>query len=511
MSRRILALWLPSLPTDRVHRQGGVEGGRPLVTVTGDRGRRIVTGVDDAAAAAGLFPGMPLADARALEPGMQAVPADPEADSRALRDLACWCGRYTPWAAPHGGDGILLDITGCAHLFGGEADLARDLSARLGRLGFLSRLAVADTAGAAWAIARVGSGHGWRGGALEAAVITPGRSREAIAPLPVAGLRLDAATVAALERAGLSRIGDVQALPRGPLATRFGRRLLQRLDQASGAEAEAISPLKPVARYRARLAFAEPIGRTEDVEAALDRLLGLLCRDLEQAGLGVRRAELTLYRVDGAVARRSIGTSVPMRQPAGLFRLFRDRLEGLDAGFGIEVAVLSADAVEPMAPSQPALDQAAAERGGRALAELADRLALRLGQGAVFRPAVRESHWPDRAVARQAAVAAPSAETWPADTPRPLRLLAQPQPIEAMAPVPDDPPILFRWQGRHHRVARADGPERIAHEWWQDAPRRPARDYYHVEDADGRRFWLYRDGPYDPERPCRWYLHGLFA
>lgn len=511
MSRRVLALWLPCLPTDRVHRQGGARAGVPLATVAGDRGRRIVTGIDDAAAAAGLFPGMPLADARALDPRVHAVPADPAADARALQGLAAWCGRYTPWAGPHGGDGIVLDITGCAHLFGGEAALARDLCRRVRGLGFAARLAVADTVGAAWAIARVGPGYGWQGAPLGAALIAPGCAREALAGLSVAGLRLDAATVAGLERAGLRRIGDLHALPRGPLAARFGRRVLQRLDQVSGAEGEAISPLLPVAPHRARLAFAEPIGKTEDVEAALDRLLQMLCRGLEEAGQGLRRADLALYRVDGTVERRQIGTSVPMRRPDALMRLFRDRLDGLDAGFGIEVAVLSAGIVEPMTPAQPMLDRAAAARGGVALAELADRLANRLGEGAVFRPVVRESHLPERAVARQAAAAAPLPRSWPEEVPRPLRLLAMPQPVEVVAPVPDDPPVLFRWNGRPHRVVRADGPERIAHEWWHDRPRTPARDYYHVEDADGRRFWLYRDGAYDPDTPCRWYLHGLFA
>ena len=528
MSRRILALWLPTLPTDRLRRfRNGDNSAAPLAVMAAERGRMNLVALDAAAADAGLAPGMPLADARALEPGLQVVEADPVADARALAGLADWCGRYTPWTATHGDDCILLDITGCAHLFGGEAGLARDLIARLTAIGYAGVLAIADTPGAAWAVSRLGGGYGGggygpAGAALGDALIPPGGAEAALAGLPVAGLRLDPGTVDALARLGLRRIGDLSTLPRGSLATRFGPEVLRRIDQALGRAAEPVSPRRPVPVHLARMVFPDAIGRTEDVEAALARLLDRLCAGLEEAQQGARRVELALYRVDGGVDRQTIGTSRPSRRPRHLFRLLAGRLDRIDAGFGIEVAVLSALVAEPLGAAQIGFGEAggAAGLGGddTPLDDLVDRLAGRLGRGAVVRPVPFESHLPERAVAMRPAmdgpVADPDAPTaWP-DRLRPVRLLPVPEPIEVTAPIPDDPPVLFRRGRIVHRVVRADGPERLSPEWWQDAPagavaNRP-RDYYRVEDTRGRRFWLYRAGLYDPATPPRWYLHGIF-
>ena len=525
MRRRILALWLPTLPTDRLRRRCPVSAS--LVVMAAERGRLAIVAVDSMAAAAGLAPGMPLADARALEPGLRAVEADPVADARALAGLADWCGRYTPWTATHGDDCILLDITGCAHLFGGEAGLARDLIERLSAIGYAGMLAVADTPGAAWAVSRMGGGYGRAGAPLGDALIPPGGAEAALAGLPIAGLRLDPATVEGLDRLGLRRIGDLAALPRDSLASRFGPEVLRRLDQALGREAEPVSPRRPVPVHLARMVFPEAIGRTEDVEAALARLLDRLCAGLEQAQQGARRVELALYRVDGTVDRQAIGTSQPSRRPRHLFRLLAGHLDRIDAGFGIEVAVLSALTTDPLGPSQIALggpDGVSAAAGDDTpLADLVDRLAGRLGRNAVVRPVPFESHLPEREVAMRPAMDGPPAGpdtphlqksgAWP-DRLRPVRLLPVPQPVEVVAPVPDDPPVLFRRGGSVHRIIRADGPERLAPEWWQDLPagavaNRP-RDYYRVEDTKGRRFWLYRAGLYDPSTPPRWFLHGIF-
>ena len=523
MSRRILALWLPTLPTDRLRRfRNGDNSAAPLAVMAAERGRMNLVALDAAAADAGLAPGMPLADARALEPGLQVVEADPVADARALAGLADWCGRYTPWTATHGDDCILLDITGCAHLFGGEAGLARDLIARLTAIGYAGVLAIADTPGAAWAVSRLGGGYGPAGAALGDALIPPGGAEAALAGLPIAGLRLDPGTVDALARLGLRRIGDLSTLPRGSLAARFGPEVLRRIDQALGRAAEPVSPRRPVPVHLARMVFPDAIGRTEDVEAALARLLDRLCAGLEEAQQGARRVELALYRVDGGVDRQTVGTSRPSRRPRHLFRLLAGRLDRIDAGFGIEVAVLSALVAEPLGAAQIGFGEAggAAGLGGddTPLDDLVDRLAGRLGRGAVVRPVPFESHLPERAVAMRPAmdgpVADPDAPTaWP-DRLRPVRLLPVPEPIEVTAPIPDDPPVLFRRGRIVHRVVRADGPERLSPEWWQDAPagaeaNRP-RDYYRVEDTKGRRFWLYRAGLYDPATPPRWYLHGVF-
>lgn len=498
--------------------------GSPLAVMAAERGRMILVSVDPTAAAVGLAPGMPLADARALEPGLQVVEADPVADARALAGLADWCGRYTPWTATHGEDCILLDITGCAHLFGGEAGLARDLIERLTAIGYAGSLAVADTPGAAWAISRMGGGYGPAGGPLGEALIPPGGSDAALAGLPVAGLRLDPATVEGLERLGLRRIGDLAALPRGSLAARFGPEVLRRVDQALGRAAEPVSPRRPVPVHLARMVFPEAIGRTEDVSAALERLLAKLCAGLEEAQHGARRVELALYRVDGGVDRQTIGTSRPSRRPQHLFRLLAGRLDRIDAGFGIEVAVLSALVTEPLGARQIGFGEAGGASGDDTpLDDLVDRLAGRLGRNAVVRPVPFESHLPERAVAMRPAMDGPVTDpealqdkesgAWP-DRLRPVRLLPVPEPIEVTAPIPDDPPVLFRRGRIVHRVVRADGPERLSPEWWQDVPagaeaNRP-RDYYRVEDTKGRRFWLYRAGLYDPATPPRWYLHGVF-
>jgi len=331
-----------------------------------------------------------------------------------------------------------------------------------------------------------------------------------LAPLPPAALRLDPATVAGLERVGLRRIGDLLDRPRGPLARRWGAVLLRRLDQALGRAAEPIAPRRPPAAHEARLAFAEPIAETAAIAVALDRLLGDLCAGLAGAGRGARRVALCLFVIDGGTRLVTVGTSRPVAAPAPLARLFADRLDGLDAGAGVEAMALAATATDPLPAWQPGLLDDGPPAG--AIADLVDRLANRLGPERVLRLGPRASHQPDRAVARLPAVESHPAAGWPATPPRPVRLFAPPVPIEAMAVVPDGPPLLFRWRGRAHPVARASGPERIADEWWRE--RRPARDYWRVEDAAGARFWLYREGLYrddgDDGAP-RWFLHGLFG
>jgi protein ImuB len=312
----------------------------------------------------------------------------------------------------------------------------------------------------------------------------------------------------ALERLGLKRIGDLLPLPRASLAARFGPGLIARLDEVRGHADGPISPRLPVPPHLARLAFAEPIGRTEDVNLAARRLAAMLVPALEAAGRGARRLELVLHRVDGEALRLRVGTSRATRDPAHICRLFALELDGIDAGFGIEVMVLAAVAVEPLAPEQAVLDPTVGDDPA-GLARLVDRLEGRLGAGAVVRAVPRQSHCPERAV-RLAPPFAPLPDArWPAGPPRPVRLLPRPLPVEAVAPVPDDPPLLFRHGRRVHRIARADGPERIAPEWWRADG--PTRDYYRVEDTAGRRFWLSRAGLYDPDVPARWFLHGVFG
>ena len=444
---------------------------------------------------------MGLADARALEPGLDVGAADFVGDAAALAKLAQWCDRFSPWATPCGTDGIFLDVTGCAHLFGDEAGLAAQTVERLARQGIECRAAIADTLGAAWAIARFGG---------KAAITVPRHAtRQALAGLPVAALRLEPEIAALLVRLGLRRIGELYGLSRAALAARFGDSVALRLDQALGDAAEPLSPLPPAPLRWSRRSFAEPITAPEAIAAAIRALLHELSRRLAEEDTGARQLSLALYRIDGRIERAAIGTAFPSRDTRHLWRLFEERLPQIDPGLGIEDMVLTAERAEKLAPAQLGFDcDATADSAG--LAALIDRLANRLGARALARPVLRESHLPERAVRFVPPLAGGDARAnWNPAKPRPIRLLPRPEPIEATAPVPDDPPLLFRWRQQIHRVRHADGPERIAAEWWRAAEE--PRDYYRVEDEEGRRFWLYRAGLYQPELAPRWFLHGFFG
>ncbi len=474
---------------------------RPLALLRTERQRRMVVAVNRAAAVLGIAPGQTLSDARALEPALEVAEATPEADSALLGRIADWARRYSPWTAADEPDGVVIDITGCAHLFGGELALAADLTGRLRAAGFAARAAIADTPAAAWGLVRFGSPEE--------------RRRETLDGLPLAALRLAPEMVEGLHALGLRRIGDLHAMPRAGLAARFGGRLLQRYDQAFGRLDEPISPRRPVADHRERLTFAEPIATPESIAGALRHLLGRLCKGLEAAGLGARRLRLDAHRTDQRVDDEpqslTLGTSRPTRDPAALARLFTPLLERIEPGPGLETLVLSATETGPLSAVQTGLDGEEADGG---LAELVDRLTLRLGERAVLRLVPRESWLPERCVAPHPPLESlPAPKPWPAGQPRPLRLLTPPEPVEATAPLPDDPPLQFVWRGVRHRVSRAEGPERIECEWWrgEGSLGLAVRDYYRVEDGDGRRFWLFRAGLYRPGENPRWFLHGFLG
>jgi protein ImuB len=503
-------------------------GESPLV-VYGKRGNLdLLTAVDAAAERLSLHAGLALAQARAMHPALLAVAEDSTADASLLDAVADWCLRYTPLVALDPPDGILLDIGGCAHLFGGEAALRADLLARSSRSGLTAHAAIAGTIGAAWAAAR-----------FDVSEIMPsGHERDAIAPLPLAALRLPADTIAALARVGLKRVGDIVDLPRAPLAARFGDDLLVRLDQALGRADEPLSPRLPVAPYLAEKSFPEPIAREEDVLTTVERLAARLKTLLTTRGEGARRIELLLFRTDGAVKRLAAGTSRPVRDPQAIRALFVERLAALgdefDPGFGFDLARLSVLAAEACPEEQIGLgggeDQAELDR-------LVDRLSARLGRRRVSRLVAHDSHIPELAAAAVPAQATARAELgWDAvrrfraeagQVARPCRLLARPEAIEdVVALVPDGPPVRFRWRRALHEIVAAEGPERIEGAWWSEHGG-PARDYFRVEDASGLRFWLFRAGLYRDmaqalplARACepahgfarpRWFLHGMCA
>jgi len=460
----------------------------------------------------GLSVGQPLADARALVPDLIVADSEPAADAASLIALTEWCTRYSPWAAPDGEDGIRLDITGCAHLFGGETGIVRDMARRLRGFGIGTRGAIADTPAAAWGWARYRP--------RKAGPILRTGDDKALMSLPVAALRLQPDSLETLAALGLDTVGTVAALPRGPLTHRLGEAVLERLDRMFGRAAEPISPRAIAEPWISRLIFAEPIGRREDIDAATERLLANLCREMEQNGQGARRLLLAFYRVDGAVQHIAVGTSHPSHTQVHIMRLFAERLDSVAPGFGIEAMVLEATETEPLVSEQTGFS-VSGEMDTAALARLIDRLQNRLGPQRVVRLVPVESHVPERAERR--AVAGPSGRhhgklgTWSLPQSRllkslrPLTLLPIPEPIQAIAPVPDDPPLSFRWKEKNHRIAAADGPERIGPEWWLAEGGRKPRDYYRVENSEGQRFWVYREGLYgDEKEPPRWFLHGFF-
>ena len=483
----------------------------------------MLAAVSPDAAAMGLFPGQRVTDAQALRPDLVLAEAEPAADARALEALADWCVRFSPAVAPDPPDGLFLDIGGVAHLWGGEAEMAVDLAGRLARDGLTARIAVADTAGAAWALAR-SPAAAETPQVLEPGVLEPGVLEPALAGLPLAALRLEPAAVERLGRLGLRRIGQVAVLPRAPLARRFGAAVLLRLDQALGRAPEALAFRRPPTPWFFRLDLAEPVSAPDDLaRLCRDAALGL-CARLAAAGRGARRFRLDFHRVDGAPVGLELGLSRAACDPERIARLFLPRLETLDPGFGIEAVSLQAAEAELLAPGQADLASLLEPiEGPEALAPLIDRLSARLGPRRVWRSRPRASHVPERSVGRTAALEAAGPEamagpvgSWPAWRPRPLRLLDRPEPLEGViALTPDEPPRQFRWRRRVHRIRLAEGPERIGAEWWRgpiEAVRTDqVRDYYRVEDEDGARFWVFRSGLHDHDRPVRWWLHGLFG
>ncbi len=478
-------------------------------------GAQRLTAVDGLGVANGAALGQTPAEARALAPLLRIVGAEPEEDARALVRLADWCARFSPAVAVDAPDGLLMDIAGCAPLWGGEAGLARALQERLAGQNIPARIAIADTFGAAFALARYGN---------EGLCLCPGGASglaAALAPLPVESLRIEADVAAQLRRLGLMTIADVARMPRRALHKRFGAGLVRALARAFGEEDEALCFRRPALHWSVRAAFADPLMTSQGLMRALGDLAQDLCARLDGRGLGARGFVAQFFRVDGASAQRILAMAAPARDVKRLMDLFAPKLETIDPGFGVEAIVLRAARVQALSAAQSDLDRESVEARAADLAPLVDRLRNRLGVQNVWRAGACESHLPERAVRRLAPLSEAGAEF--RALARPVRLFAQPQPIEALAPVPDDPPRLIRWRGRTHRIVRAEGPERIGAEWWRAPWRVPwgtpwgedtsarVRDYYRIEDEAGARLWVFRAGLYGPQAAPRWYVHGLFA
>lgn len=541
MARRILAIWFARLAIERWALNNSPADTAPLVLIADTAHGPRITAATRAGLDAGARPGMMLADARALCPSLAVAPADPSGDLAFLENLALWAQRWGPWSALDPPDGLVVDVTGAAHLFGGEAALLADARARLAARGLSARLAIAPTAGAAWALAHHGAEmailppfpSSLRGGKADEAIQSLARNgagllRDArndedgmglLESLPVAALRLDPAVLTVLRRLGLKRIGDLSGVARDALARRFrsahapAANPLIRLDQLLGRVPEPLLPVVSVAVPLVQRRLMEPIRH----RPLLDRVLGDLCADmarlLEGRAEGARRLELGLWKVDGAVVTRHLELAAASRDGAHMAGLFGRKLDDVDAGFGIELARLRAPWSEPVALAQKDFE-AVAETRGTSLAACIDRLSVRLGAEAIRRPLLRASHIPERAQRWGAPLEVGGAEQESlAFHTRPLKLLDRAEPIAVLYATPDGLPRRFRWRGEVHEVMRAEGPERIAPEWWRERSTVRLRDYYRVEDGEGRRYWIYRHGLSGDGRGGNpeWYLQGLYG
>jgi protein ImuB len=521
--RRILSLWLPRLPIDRIKRQlwqsDAAPANLPSIVVAKQNNALQIFALDDAAARLGLEVGLPLANARAICPQLRVFDADEAADASALNAIACWCDRFTPLVALDSPHGLLLDITGCVHLFGGEVAMMRLMCDVLTAQGFAVSAAIAGTAVCARTLTRHAHGR----------IVREGEEADAVRPLPVWALGADAAITTGLRRAGLKTIGDVACRARHEITARFGAAFTTLLQQALGQSDAPISPLKPLPDYIVEKRFAEPVATDGVISATLSRLAEMLVTAMDRQGKGARRLEARFFRTDGAVRTIVIDTGQPVTKSGVIDQLFSERLDALndplDPGFGFDLIRLSASRTEIVVQQQRDLD--ANVHDNDELAALIDRIAARIGGRRVVVHLPQNTHIPERAVLAAPAqhhLAAAAQAVWPAraegEPPlRPLRLFERPEQIKVIAQVPDGPPARFVWRRATHAVVRAEGPERVAMEWWRAQGEMLTRDYFRVEDKAGLRFWLYRDGLYDREIEQQagqavqpnWFMHGLFA
>ncbi|WP_426040806.1 Y-family DNA polymerase [Brevundimonas sp. TWP2-3-4b1] len=531
--RRIVSVWLIDWPVTVWTRSAGpntpessrpdpfAAGAGPLALILRTARGAVIHALNPAARTLNLSRGQTQADALAMVPHLVCHPADPAADLRALEALAFWGERWSPAVTvdpSEGGlEGLFLDLTGATHLFGGEDGAIDRIEQRLAEAGIRARAAMAPSPGAAWALARWGNAT---------RIASDADVREALAPLPVDSLRIDDAALKQTRRFGLKRIGDLYPMPRAGLARRFrdgaGVGLVRRLDQALGATAEALIPTRAPPRYRGWEAYADPLTDTAGIEARLPGLAESLARTMESDGQGARALTLTAFRVDGRASAVSVRMGRALRDVSIWMRLFRETgIERIDPGFGIDALMLTADLTEPMVALQVSMGEEQQARHAEGMAALIDRLSARLGEASV-RVATPQGSWmPERAERwAPALTSAPVRDRHDPGRARPLLLLDPPEPVETLADLPDGAPARFTWRRVTRRVTRADGPERLSPEWWRPRPdgrQSRTRDYYRIEDDQGLRYWLFREGLYGAEytgakdeRAPSWWMHGMF-
>lgn len=498
MSQRFVSIWFRYLSTDWFTLRQPQLKTLPFVLRSPSHGRMVITAANALANKNGIDVGMVLADARAIVPELQVQDDKPDLVDKLLKRLAEWCIRFTPVVAVDPPDGLLLDATGCAHLWKGEEQYLNDIVRKLNLRGYAVRAAMADTAGVAWGVARFGQNT----------LVESGRHIEAMLPLPPEALRLEPENIDRLHKLGLRQIKQFIRMPRTSLRRRFGTDLIAKLDKATGHEIELIEPVFPIEPYQERLPCLEPIVTAPGIEIALQELLKTLCLKLQQDQKGLRTAIFKGYRVDGKVEQIEIGTNRPTHNVKHLFKLFELKLQTLEPALGIELFILEAPKVDEYLPQQEKMWEGFGGLEDVRLSELLDRLAGKIGNQAIHRYVPVEHYWPERSFKVAETFNEQLTTTWRADKLRPLQLLRVPERIHVTSAIPDYPPMLFIYNGMRHTIINTDGPERIEQEWWLQQGQH--RDYYRVEDEEGNRYWIFRLGHYD-EKNNNWFIHGFFA
>lgn len=503
MEKRFVSIWLPYLKTDWFTVRQPHLKDVPFVLRSPSRGRMLITACNVCAERSGIRTGMALADARALLPELQPLDDKPELVDKLLTRMAEWCIRFTPVVAIDPPDGLLLDASGCAHLWGGDEKYLADIVGKINSKGYQVRVAMADTVGVAWGMAR----FGLRQTHSNKIIVEPGRHIEALMSLPPEALRIEPEISSKLHKLGLKQVKQFIRMPRASLRKRFGIHFLMRLDMALGQEFESIEPVVPVERYQERLPCLEPITTATGIEIALQQLLETLCLRLHNDQLGIRTAVFKCFRVDGKVEQITIGTHRPSHDVKHLFKLFGIKLSSIEPALGIELFILEAPVVEEHLAQQEVMWEDSQGIEDPRISELIDRITGKAGNDTIHRYLPDEHYWPERSFKLAGGLTEQPTTQWLTHKIRPLQILQPPERIEVTAPIPDYPPMLFIYKNKIHNIVRADGPERIEQEWWLQQGQH--RDYYRVEDKTGNRYWLFRLGHYH-DKTYQWFIHGFF-
>lgn len=500
MAKRYISICFRHLTTDWFTLRNPVLRNAAFVLCAPSHGKMMIVATNAIAQSKEICNGMALADARALVPSLLYFDDKPGLADKLLNRLAEWCIRFTPFAAIDPPDGLILDASGCSHLWQGDESYLGEITRRLNTRGYHVQAAMADTIGLAWGVARFGKQN---------CVINADNHLQSLLPLPALALRLEIDVASQLKKLGLPRVKDFIGMPCSALRRRFGQEIVTRLNQALGYEEEIIQPVQPIEPYQERLPCLEPIATAIGIEIGLKRMLESLCSRLQQEDKGLRKAIFKSFCIDGRIEIIEIGTNHPSNNPGHIFKLFENKISTIEPELGIELFILEAPKVEDHSSLQEKLWSHTSGLDNIKLAELLDRVAGKIGPIHIRRYLPDEHYWPERSVKQALGLDEKPTTSWRADKPRPIQLLSRPEKIEVMAPVPDYPPMNFRYKGKLHKIIRADGPERIEAEWWIKEEQH--RDYYYAEDEEGNRYWLFRAGHYNAEKSYQWFIHGFFA